>query len=322
MKKILILVMSCHDEFFKNQVEKIKNTWAKPIFDGVYPNIDFLSYDGVTDKHSLDKENKVLHVRCEDDLSNTYKKTYYALSLIKSNMDYDYVFRTNTSTYVNIDMLNKFVQALEDDEVLWTSELYSLVEANTPYPLNIYGRGNGLLFSKRIIDILLKEGINILYNEIVDDVAIGNVLNSYWIKQNKNYLDHIKSFYHGWFRAITGPTQNNHSLCNYNCNTEDTNFWKTFITIQTKMYRQRENEDENHDMLFNIMKEVVADDSDVQKNLEYSKNSNVFIGSGLGYISLDVWINADKNKLWNLECRNKTVDDINKDKYNSNKVWY
>ena len=83
MKKILILVMSCNDEFFKQQVEKIKQTWAKPILDGKYSNIDFMSYDGWDAQHYYDKDNKCIHIRCEDNLDNTYKKTFYALSIIK-----------------------------------------------------------------------------------------------------------------------------------------------------------------------------------------------------------------------------------------------
>ena len=76
MKKILILVMSCNVEFFKQQVEKIKQTWAKPILDGKYSNIDFMSYDGWGAQHYYDKDNKCIHIRCEDDLDNTYKKTF------------------------------------------------------------------------------------------------------------------------------------------------------------------------------------------------------------------------------------------------------
>ena len=322
MKKILILVMSCNDEFFKQQVEKIKQTWAKPILDGKYSNIDFMSYDGWDAQHYYDKDNKCIHIRCEDDLDNTYKKTFYALSIIKHNFDYDYVFRTNTSTFINVDLLNKFVQRLDNDEILWTSEVYSLVEANAPYPLCLYGRGNGLLFSKKLIDILLKEGITMLYEEHVDDVVIGNILNSYWIKQDKNYTDYIKSYYHGWYRAITVPTNNGHKLCNFNCDSNDPNFWKYFITIQTKMYRQRNNEDENMTKLYSIMNNIESTEEDVDKQFEYSKNYSVFVGSGLGYMDLNRWLHINKQELFRIECNNKTNDDVSRKKFHPNKIWY
>ena len=42
MKNILILVMSCQDEFFTKEEEILKQTWAKPIIDKEYSNIDFI----------------------------------------------------------------------------------------------------------------------------------------------------------------------------------------------------------------------------------------------------------------------------------------
>lgn len=326
MKKILVLAMSCHDEFFVNQVNKIKETWAKDIIDRKYKNIDFMSYDGWEKNHEYDKENKVLHVRCEDDLDNTYKKTYYALRIIQNSFDYDYVFRTNTSTYVNVSLLNEFVQSLENDEILYTSELYSLVEANCPFPLDIYGRGNGLLFSRKVIDILLNEGRSMLYEEHVDDVMIGNVLNNYWIKNHKNYLDYIKPFCHGWFRCVSNKNfSSKNSLCEYWCDNEDYDFWKKFITVQTKMYYSRGEEDENYDKFHAIIssnKDTNISES-VKFNIDYGNNDpNVFIGSILGYLKFSEWKIIDKQKLWNYECANKSSNDTLRNKYYKGKPWY
>ena len=129
--------MSCNDNFFIEQEKVIKETWASPIIKGEYSNIDFIIYRGdpSLDKHKFIKSENTLLLRCEDNLQNTYKKTYYALSLIDKNFDYDYIFRTNTSTFVNVSLLNEFVQTIDNDEVLWTSDLYSLSESMTPYPL-------------------------------------------------------------------------------------------------------------------------------------------------------------------------------------------
>ena len=44
----------------------------------------------------------------------TYAKTYYALKYVNENLDYDYIFRTNTSTYVNTKLLQAFVDSLEE----------------------------------------------------------------------------------------------------------------------------------------------------------------------------------------------------------------
>ena len=83
------------------------------------------------------------------------------------------------------------------------------------------------------------------------------------------------------------------------------------------MYRQRGEEDENHNRFYNIMKDIKSNEEDVKLNHEYANNPNVFIGSGLGYLTLDKWKAFNKQKLWILECNNKTIDDINRNIPNS-----
>ena len=48
---------------------------------------------------------------------------------------------------------------------------------------------------------------------------------------------------------------------------------------------------------------------EVKSNLVYSTNSNVFIGSILGYITLENWNQQDKGKLYLYEITHKASDD-------------
>lgn len=322
-KKILFLSMTCQDKFFVEQTEIVKQTWAKDIIDGKYGNnVDFLSYDGWIENFKLDKENHILHVRAED--TDTYKKTYYAISVLQKNFDYDYIFRTNTSTYVNVPLAIEFINSLDDtDEVLWTSELIALTEANVPHPLDLYGRGNGLIMSKNMINIFLKEGINLLYLNMCDDIGIGNVLNSYYIKNQKNYLNHIKSFCHGWYKCISiKDSKNNHQLCQYWNENNDYEFLKKFMTIQIKQYYSRENEINNYLELHNILKDKHDDNliETVNANKRYALNPSVFIGSVLGYIPFKEYISCNKNELWDIEIKHKADNDECKDKF-KDKLW-
>ena len=77
--------MSCNDEFFKHQEQIIRETWLKPVIDGKYENIDYCFYSGDEDieKHKYSKDEHYLTLRCEDDVKNTFKKTYYAFKLCK-----------------------------------------------------------------------------------------------------------------------------------------------------------------------------------------------------------------------------------------------
>jgi len=311
-KKILILMMSCNDDFFIQEEEIAKRTWAKDIVENKYENIDFLAYRGVSSKHSIDWNKNLFSVRCEDGLDNTFKKTYYTLSIIQKKYDYDYIFRCNTSTYINVPLLDAFVQSIEDDSVLWASELYSLSEGFCPYPLNLFARGNGFLISRKLVDIIIKEGISFIYLKLCDDWVIGNILNSYWIKNGEDYLNHIKSYPHGWWKCISTNAKNNNSICMYNNDNSDFEYMKTFLTVQVKRYHQRELEHENYQDLYDtVYKDKV--DNDIENTVKniytYSQNPNVFIGSILGYISYNDWLKLDKNKLYILEVNNKATDD-------------
>lgn len=50
-----------------------------------------------------------LHLACEDDMQYTFKKTWMAYRFIADKYSPDWIFRTNTSTYVNIRVLNDFI---------------------------------------------------------------------------------------------------------------------------------------------------------------------------------------------------------------------
>ena len=314
-KKILIMIMSCNEELYQNQQDIIKNTWLKKIEE--YDNIDYIIYygDENIEKHSYNKESHILKLRCEDDLKNTFKKTYYALNLSnKIYKDYDYIFRTNTSNYVNVELLDKFISCLDDENILWTSELYSLSNTYCPYPLYLYGRGNGLILSKKLVNIILKEGKSFLYYSRIDDHVIGNILNSYWIKEGKNYIDYIKSFTHGWYKCLNIENTNNHLLCIWGNKNKDWNFINKFITIQVRKYDDsRTNEEISYNELLEVFLNNKYENIDEQIKfiMEYSKNPSVFIGSTLGYINYNIWINTEKIKLFELENNNKAPDDKN-----------
>lgn len=301
------------------QEQVMKETWIST--SDKYDNIDYFIYRGnpEADKHKYDKVNHLLTIKCEDDIDNTFKKTYYAFKLAHKIFDYDYIFRTNTSTYVNIKLLNEFVQKLDNDEILWSSELYSLSDAFCPYPLYLYGRGNGLLISKKIIDIILKEGIGYLYLKGCDDSTIGNILNTYWIKQGKNYLDYIKGYHHGWYKCVPTEQPNNHPLCVYGNTNKDWNFINKFITIQMKRYRERNIENDQykefHESFVNNSYTDEELDKLVNDNIEYGNKPPVFIGSVLGYTDYNSWLKCNKMELFNYQVKHKAIDNEKYEKF-------
>ena len=300
-KKILILAQSCCNEFFEKEVQCIKETYAR----NLPSNIDFIYYIGNNEKDELIGD--CLKLNCSDDIYSTFRKTYCALSfLYANNMHYDYIVKTNTSTYINVKLLNEIVNSIEDDKKLYCTELYSLTDGCCPTPLALFARGNCIILSKYWQNILLQEGISFLYLGITDDKTIGNIHNSFRIKTKQDYIDNFVCFTHGWYKCINNKdTPNNHKLCKYGALLDD---YSNFLTVQIKNYIDRNLELKYFKELDRLFKNYNVKQSCLDA-FEYSKNPSIFIGSILGYIDLETWKKIDKAQLYQIEINNKAIDD-------------
>ena len=76
MKNILILAMSCNQDFFIREEELVRETYAKRILDKEFEHIDFWSYSAsLDDKIHINKKLHRIEVPCDDSLKGTYQKT-------------------------------------------------------------------------------------------------------------------------------------------------------------------------------------------------------------------------------------------------------
>lgn len=301
MKKILILAQSCNNDFFNREIECIKETYAS----NLPSNINFIYYTGNNEKEEL--IDNCLKLTCSDDIHSTFRKTYFALEFLnKHNIEYDYIVKTNTSTYINVKLLNEIINSIEDDKKLYCTELYSLSDGCCPTPLALFARGNCIILSKYWQNIILHEGISFLYLNIIDDKTIGNIHNSFNIKTKQQYIDNFVCFPHGWYKCINNKEiQNNHKLCRYGSSLED---YSNFLTVQIKNYNNRDLEFKHFIELHKLFKNDNTKQSCLEA-FEYSKNPSVFIGSILGYIDLETWNKIDKVELYKIEISNKAIDD-------------
>lgn len=293
--------MSCRQDFFRNQTQRALETWATKRT----ADVDVMYYNGGWEHTEI--EGNHVKVCTPDGLDYTFLKTYMALSRVYDG--YDWIMRVNTSTYVNIPLVEMFVNTIADKDTVYGTDLYSLTEACAPFPLSLYARGNGILIHHDSVKLLLKEGINMLYSKIVDDVAIGNTINSYYIKETGHcdaYLEHIGGLPHAWYNCVKNDNPNGHALSSYGCN-KDMDYYNKFITVQTKMYFHRDNEEENALALWDMMKNAPEPSLDTVK--EYMKDPSVFVGSVIGYIPLSLWKQFPKDVLYHFEMANKAVDD-------------
>ena len=249
-KKILILTMCCNQELFQQQEYRLRTQlYAKDILENKYNNVDYWTYTASADgKYHVNKKLHKIEVPCDDSLYGTYDKTYKAFKLLNQlNIEYDYILRTNCSTYINIPLLKLFVNKLNDQKLIYSNSIYCSKDGCAPYQWSLYGLGNSLLLSKFWVSIITKNNINNLkkfnYNKLstdsvytVDDNAIGFTVNCFCLQNNWDICDIWKSW--------KVPLQNKIPVEPYK-----------YICIPFREYRTRDNEIKNslyiHDEITN-----------------------------------------------------------------------
>lgn len=321
--KLAILMLGADTEIcpgftFFDEYTIAKETWAD--FSKLEPNslkddTILIYYDGgrYMKDELIDEGNGhyVLHLACEDEMSFTFKKTWLAYKYVYDNFLPAWIFRTNTSTYVNVDVLYDFIDNYAKPEITYGSDLYSLSEACCPWPLCIYPRGNGVLTHHKIYKpCIIENGISLAYQKICDDICFGILINSYNINKHGNYLNFIKGLPHAWYKCVDVLFDNNHKFSRFG----DSNLnYHDFVTITVKKYRDREKEKEHYLALHEKIKSdpigFNAKPYWTNEMLDYVDNYSTFVGSILGYLDFDVWNNIDKNELFLKEICNKASDD-------------
>lgn len=279
------MLMSCNQEHFLKQEQDCKDTYLSRLPE----NIDYIIYrETEINTYDFNENTKTLLVPTDGGLGDTYNKTYCAFSWVTRNIKYDYIFRTNTSTYINIDLLNSFVQTLNNPNEIWGGELIYNAENHSKYRNNtlFYLRGNGIIFSKEMIINILNYGWGYCYirGELIDDIVLGCIYNNINLINNGMYIPYIKSFKEGWYKASL-VKYSPHQICRMNNENIDFDFLKQMITIQIRNWYDRTKESEH----FKIIDEVFKNNKDnelnktVQEQYEYSNNPDVFLGEHHGF---------------------------------------
>jgi len=119
-KKILFLTMLCNHPYFKDELEIVKDTWAKPIIEGKYSDATWYSFTACDKEHPIecvDPITRMVYVNTQDDLYHTFSKMKRAYQLLREAEDFDVLVRTNTSTYLNLDKVMHYARTIGDNEI-------------------------------------------------------------------------------------------------------------------------------------------------------------------------------------------------------------
>ena len=222
--KCLVLVMYCNQDFFIREEKKVRETWAKDILNKEYSNLDFFSYTASTNGETyVDYDTHTLYISCDDGLNGTTEKTAKCFKLLSDEgiiNEYDFILRTNTSTYINVSLLSELMNSnLLNTKLVYGGDIYCSRCFCGPYNYSYYAVGNCMILPTRYMKLFtmkrVKQCIEKYYNVIpdnrgavseIDDLALGFVINCYAeYKLNIYHKDMYKAF--GNNRALTYVNQ-------------------------------------------------------------------------------------------------------------------
>lgn len=99
MKKIIILILSTNNEIYEPFIVALKETWVKK---AKANNIECFFYEGGYHNSYIDGDTIKLNVN--DDLNSTSEKLISAIDILKKNkIEFDFIFRTNLSSFIIVD---------------------------------------------------------------------------------------------------------------------------------------------------------------------------------------------------------------------------
>ena len=200
-KNILVLNMSstAGNGLFIELENTCRETWVKQIEKYDMRNVKYFSIiDGPEDY--IDFHNKIIYVRDTEDLSNFDNFLYrfiHGLHLLKKAgyaFDYDYIVRTNTSTWLNLPLINKIIANETDESIIYG---YSL-QAAFWSQYGVYPSGELLIMSKRQADVISDEMNKRKLNGIKsvgDDVLIGSIFSTRCSKMEIPQYYYFKDLY-------------------------------------------------------------------------------------------------------------------------------
>lgn len=167
--KVLVLIMGAVKQPATRNMETIRNTYIKLYNENKFNNeFEFLFYIGNSEKTY--QENDILYCSAKDDIDHTFDKTITAFNYVSKNKDFDFLIRTNISTYINIPLLDVVVNNFNDNNIY--ANQFNAYLTSTKYINDVYPRGDAYIISKNKLSEILN-----LYNKINFD-EVKNVLDN------------------------------------------------------------------------------------------------------------------------------------------------
>ena len=165
--KLLILIVSSTDYPSPRNKKVQKKTWV----DTQSRDVEVIYYKAGNNTKIANDE---LEVKVGASTIDMALKNILAFEYVLENFQFDYLFRTTTTSYVNVENLIEFLQSNK----FQNDFLYSgvIIDTNDLQGKKInFVNGAGILFNHKVVDTIVKNKNQIDY-ELWDDVGIGKLM--------------------------------------------------------------------------------------------------------------------------------------------------
>lgn len=180
-KRIVVLNMSTTLEngLYQDLEYTCRHSWANVILNtNEHPNWSYWSVINTDGETRIDKATNTIYVNDGPEKSGKIELLTFrfmkALELLDANgVIYDYVVKTNTSTWLNVNYIDALLKRQISDHLLFGFQLCCAFWST----FNLYLKGNLTIFPKRSIEILReKKADTYRIDDLADDVLIGSIL--------------------------------------------------------------------------------------------------------------------------------------------------
>ena len=166
--KVLILILSSSTYPSNRNKKAIKKTWGS----NLSGNFRIIFYESGEDEKIV---GDTLFVKTDTSTKNLGQKLLLALDWCTNNVDYDFIFRTNTSSFVNTMELENYILAnLIEKEYVYCGIPLVRDYKESDKKINFLS-GAGIIFNKKTVQLILKKKDQWDHQEW-EDVSLGKLL--------------------------------------------------------------------------------------------------------------------------------------------------
>ena len=176
MKKVLILVLTSSNWPFNVMEECIRNTWGKY----KHPNVEIYYNHSSPDLIDTQLDGDVIRAPHIESYHAIGDKTISAFEYCINNNDFDYIFRPNTTSFVNIPRLLNFLDSAPTTNYysgspIWFNGSGVTKEDRENGPAECCS-GCGYILSRDLVQLVVDKQ-NMWQHRLIDDIALCKFLN-------------------------------------------------------------------------------------------------------------------------------------------------